>query len=218
MMNKFLWNLVTFIVVVCLGWIGILWLFYFYSQNAIDRAYYTLSESQIEQMSHQLSQFQLPQQYLAALGLEVNLGGKPTLQAANAFAAGVWSGQQELLGHPSAILPATLSPPSPKPAWQETGWKNDFELGRWILLLWAITHSSIEMPLSFWQQQQQILKNFQTQFIILVQKKKDREAQIVVSALDLLLPLLNALAQQPTVSVAHLLEKELAFLIDSLSP
>jgi hypothetical protein len=216
MVKKFLWYLTIFIII-CVAGIGTLWFFNLPSRNAIDRAYHALSKPQTKKLKSQLTQFQLPGQHLATLGLDMGFDSRPTLQTANAFAAGIWLGQQDLLGHHSATLPTSLSPPSPMPSWQETGWKNDFELGRWILLLWAITDSSLQMPAPFWQQQQRILKHFQTQFAVLA-KNNDREAQLVISALEPLSPLLAQLAQKPTLPSSHLLERELAFLIDSLSP
>jgi hypothetical protein len=216
MLKKFFGYLITFIIIIGVAWIGI-WFFNLPSRNAIDRAYHALSKPQTKKLKSQLTQFQLPGQHLATLGLDLGFDSRPTLQAANAFAAGIWLGQQDLLGYHVTTLPAFLSPPSPIPSWQETGWKNDFELGRWILLLWAITDSSVQMPAPFWQQQQRILKHFQTQFAVLA-KNNDHEAQLVISALEPLSPLLAQLAQKPTSPSSHLLERELAFLIDSLSP
>lgn len=71
------------------------------------------------------------------------------LMAQKAFGAGLWSGQQTLLGESAAEYPASVQA-RPDKSWPETEQRAYFELGRLIVLWWTVQ----DMPAEFWQQQQ----------------------------------------------------------------
>ncbi|MDY6992436.1 MAG: zf-HC2 domain-containing protein [Pseudomonadota bacterium] len=72
--------------------------------------------------------------------------------ATQAFISGLISGKAQLLHQP---LPTAATTIEEYPSY--------FELGRWLILLWSVTQTQTPLAEDFWQQQQQILTQFQTQ-------------------------------------------------------
>lgn len=101
-------------------------------------------------------------------------GDSPTMPlspATQAFGAGVLTGREALLENSNFTLPPQLLPPTPKENWSKTKWKDYFELGRWILLLWSVSQSSAtEMPKTFWETQKQTLAQLQAVFVARLQQ------------------------------------------------
>lgn len=187
--------------------------------NLIHTTYATIAQIQNSQVKAVLQNLQLPWQnpITSTTGFGTTL---PISPAAQAFAAGLWSGQQTLLGNDNPILPPFLSPPLKELNWLQTSWQRDFELGQWILLLWTITQASPPLTNIFWAKQQQILLHFQAEFANSSQSSSLLETQRVTSALEFIKPLLAKvpLSAQPEPHLYEQLDRELAFIIDNLSP
>ena len=220
--NRFYWYLSIIVTAVTgLGvaiTLNILSATLFSSPNLIQTTYTTIVQTQ---NSHQvkvvLQNLQLPWQN--PVTSTTGFGNFAISPAAQAFAAGLWSGQQTLLGNDNPTLPPSLSPPLKELSWSQTGWKRDFELGQWILLLWTVTQVSPPLSKAFWEQQQQILLYFQAEFSTSNQSSP-LETQRVTSALEFIKPLIKA-TPVPAQHEPHLykqLGRELAFIIDNLSP
>ncbi|NJO18185.1 MAG: hypothetical protein HC877_21370 [Thioploca sp.] len=187
--------------------------------DLIHTAYESIDPIQSNQVKAVLQNWPLPWQNSVALikGVEIT----PTMSpAAQAFAAGLWSGQQTLLGNNNPILPQLLSPPSLKTtSWLQTGWQRDFELGQWVLLLWTVTQISPPPSGIFWEKQKQIFIYFQTDFST-TNHSSALEIQRVISALKFIKPLIEEVPvpakQEP--QFYDQLGRELAFMMDNLSP
>lgn len=190
----------------------------FPSPNLIHKTYVTIAQTQNSQVKAVLQNLQLPWQN--PVTSTTGFGTTPLISpAAQAFAAGLWSGQQTLLGNNNPILPPSLSPPLKELSWSQTGWQRDFELGQWILLLWTVTQVSPPLSKTFWEQQPLILLHFQAEFSTSNQSSL-LETQRVTSALEFIKPLVKA-TPIPAQQKPHLYEqlnRELAFMIDNLSP
>ena len=190
----------------------------FPSPDLVHTTYATIAQIQNSQVKTVLQDLQLPWQnpVTATTGFRTT---PPISPAAQAFAAGLWNGQQTLLGNDNPILPPSLLPPLKELSWSQTGWQRDFELGQWILLLWTVTQVSPPLSKAFWEQQQQILLHFQAEFSTSNQSSL-LETQRVTSALEFIKPLVKA-TPIPAQQKPHLYEqlnRELAFMIDNLSP
>ncbi|MEN8216449.1 MAG: hypothetical protein ABFS56_08745 [Pseudomonadota bacterium] len=82
------------------------------------------------------------------------------LPARSAFGAGLLTAREALLGVSEVVLPERFSPPAPFDSWSKSEWVGDFELGRWLFLLWTACHFEAELPQSFWDEQRKILSSF----------------------------------------------------------
>ncbi|BAP55699.1 hypothetical protein THII_1402 [Thioploca ingrica] len=190
----------------------------FYSPNLIHLTYETIAQTQSNPIKEVLQNLQLPWQnpITSTQKFETTPTTSP---AAQAFAAGLWSGQQILLGNDNPILPQLLSPPLKELSWLQTRWKGDFELGQWILLLWTVTQVSPPLTDTFWDKQKQIFIHFQADFSTTNQSSAV-ETQRVTSALKFIKPFIEKVPlpakQEP--QLYDQLGRELAFMMDNLSP
>jgi hypothetical protein len=190
----------------------------FSSPNLIHTTYETIAQTQSNPVKEVLHNWQLPWQnpMTSTQKFETTPTTSP---AAQAFAAGLWSGQQTLLGNDNPILPPWLAPPLKKTNWLQTGWQRDFELGQWVLLLWTVTQISPPLVSTFWEKQKQIFIHFQVDFST-ANPFSNLETQRVTSALKFIKPLLEEVPvpakQEP--QFYDQLGRELAFMMDNLSP
>jgi len=189
----------------------------FSSPNLIHLTYETIAQTQSNPVKEVLQNLQLPWQNPMTSTQKFETT-PPILPAAQAFAAGLWSGQQILLGNGNPILPPLLSPPLKELSWLQTRWKGDFELGQWILLLWIVTQVSPPLTDTFWDEQKQIFIHFQANFS--TTNQSSAETQRVTAALKFIKPFIERVSlpakQEP--QLYDQLGRELAFMMDNLSP
>ena len=83
--------------------------------------------------------------------------------AMQAFSAGLWRGKQDLLSLSSNLTDEKWL----KKDWSKTQWASYFNLGRWTLLLESVCRSipQYEVPKEFWNEQQQIFKQLNDEFL-----------------------------------------------------
>jgi hypothetical protein len=218
--NKRYWYFggIIAVIVVTIGLLLKLGIFQFVGNYSVDRTYGILATKDRQVIKKVLEGFQLPWQSLYAIQFPFGGDTPPITEAAKAFAAGVWQGQQALLGHTSITLPELIQPPTTASSWRATSWQNDFELGRWILALWVATHlKQEEIPQAFWQKQEQVLTDLYAKFQALA-GTNDSEAKDMLVTIEPLQGLLKQLATQERATLAAQLQDEVRFLMDSLSP
>jgi len=78
-----------------------------------------------------------------------------TSPAVFAFNVGVEMGRATL---------AQDSPPAQRVAWANSQWADEYELGRWMVLLWSLAQTPQPVPADFWSQQQAIGETLQARF------------------------------------------------------
>lgn len=76
-----------------------------------------------------------------------------------AFTAGAWTGKRQLANQ-SVELPANLMPSYDK-SWQNSAWEEEFELGRWLVVLWNDLQQVKELD---WHQQYTLTGQFHAAF------------------------------------------------------
>ena len=112
--------------------------------NQIDRTFETIYANKTEEME------------LGLRDLETsNVLGFSSTKAIKAFRAGLLSERKALLGETNSDN------------WSKTEWKNEFELGRWVFLLWTACEFQPQMPATFWDEQRKILKQFKDNSLFL---------------------------------------------------
>ncbi len=216
MKNAYWYAIVIGLIIIAFGMTTVVWVTkvpLFYS-NPINTTYETITHTHGQLVKEIAQDFQLPWQIPTASNQEFNsISASP---AAQAFAAGIWSGQQKLLGNENPKLPQLLSP-SNQQSWLKTQWQRDFDLGQWVFLLWTITQFTSPQSVAFWDKQQQILVHFQADFDTTVLKSSEEE-QPVLFALELIKPIIEKLPIESKPQLYDQLGSELAFMMDSLSP
>lgn len=79
---------------------------------------------------------------------------KPSIQAEkNAFGAGLWQGKNKFISIPKP-LPSKLMPTNKK-HWQDTNLENQYQFGRFVILLWVV--SQLTNDLSDWNKHKKTL-------------------------------------------------------------
>jgi hypothetical protein len=89
----------------------------------------------------------------------------PPSEAAKAFGAGLLTGREALLGKSEVALPTLLLPPATEDTWLKTQWADDFELGRWTVLLWTASRFHRDLPPTFWDEQRWIFSQLKAAFV-----------------------------------------------------
>ena len=112
--------------------------------NQIDRTFETIYANKTEEMELGLRDFETS-----------NVLGFSSTKAIKAFRAGLLSERKALLGETNSDN------------WSKTEWKNEFELGRWVFLLWTACEFQPQMPATFWDEQRKILKQFKDNSLFL---------------------------------------------------
>jgi hypothetical protein len=153
-------------------------------EDLIDTTYQTIYANKTDEMAEQLREFQFRWE-----GEGENVFGfEPAKQpstAAKAFAAGLLTGREALLGKSEVALPPLLLPPATEKTWLETSWVDHFKLGRWTVLLWTASQFHRDLPPTFWDEQRQIFSQLKAAFVARVEKgKNDNEAKKVLSQLE----------------------------------
>ncbi len=108
----------------------------------------------------------------------------PLSSAAKVFGAGLLTGREMLLGQSDVALSPRFLPSAPENNWLKTQWADYFELGRWTLVLWAVSQYHDEMPNTFWDEQKLILAKLQAAFA--ARQATDNDAKQAVSNLKLI--------------------------------
>ncbi len=103
-------------------------------------------------------------------------------ESAKAFCAALLTAREGLLGYSEVTLPTLFLPPAPKDSWLKTEWAPDFELGRWVVLLWTVSQFKGEMPNTFWDEQREILAQLHAVFS--ARQESNNEAKQVLSQLN----------------------------------
>ena len=96
--------------------------------------------------------------------------------------------------------------------------KEDYQLGRWHTLLWAIAEQNKVMPVDFWQDQLNTLDHLQRHYSRLSEDTKSVEVRAVLIQLDRMQAILQQLAEdREASSLYRQLEKVLSALRYSLT-
>lgn len=103
-------------------------------------------------------------------------------ESAKAFATALLTAREALLGYSEVTLPILFLPPTPKESWLDTEWAPDFELGRWVVLLWTVSQFQGEMPNTFWDEQKEIFA--QLHGVFSARQATNDEAKQVLSQLN----------------------------------
>lgn len=152
------------------------------NHNLIDTSYQIVSAKKPIEVVAELRQLaflweQSPDSQRGSAAAE-----SPSL-AEQAFRAGILTGRLTLLEeNRQVVLPPLLSPPAPYQNWLTTEQAPYFELGRWILLLWAAVQIDAEIQQPFWEQQRAILAELQAAWA--ARTETDSDAAKVVSKLQ----------------------------------
>lgn len=141
-------------------------------ENQIDTTYQTIYAQKTGEMDKGLRDFQLS--WEEGGNVFAFSPAKSFSPATNAFGAGLLTAREALLGEREFTLP------EPFESELKTEWASDFELGRWIFLLWTVTQFQREMPQSFWDEQREILALFKAEF----GARLDEDAKKVVFQLE----------------------------------
>ncbi len=136
----------------------------------------------------------------------------PGSDASKAFTAGFISGREEL-------NTGTKNNTSGSGEWNNTEWEPCFFLGRWCVLLQSVCRSEQDVPLSFWQQQQDILDQMDKLFLEQNNTNSMFELEIVGKALKQIKVRLNSelSGKHDPKSTCRCLEPELEAIKASLS-
>lgn len=162
----------------------------------------TLSQ-QIE-ASYQLSLAPQTQEKLQAFKLKPRAQNRYGLVDASsltpatqqAFISGLISGKAQLLHQPLPTDAATIEEHY-----------SYFELGRWLILLWSVTQTQTPLTEDFWQQQQQILTQFQTQLTA------TSIQELLLPQLEQLEPLLISLPHDDYLQTYHQMNRILTWTL-----
>ncbi|MEN8220553.1 MAG: hypothetical protein ABFS56_30225, partial [Pseudomonadota bacterium] len=129
-------------------------------ESPVDTAYQTVYASQTAQTEEKLRELKFRWERdggnVQAFGPNAQAS-----EAAKAFGAGLLTGREALLGQVAQPL---------EESWLKTQWKNDFELGRWTILLWTASHH--ELPETFWDEQREIFSQLKAAFVARAETKK----------------------------------------------
>jgi hypothetical protein len=126
--------------------------------NPIDTTYQTIYANQTAQTEEKLRELKFRWERDGA-NVQAFSSNAQVSDAAKAFGAGLLSGREALLGQVAL-----------QESWLKTQWKNDFELGRWTILLWAASHH--DLPEAFWDQQREIFSQLKAAFVARADTKK----------------------------------------------
>jgi len=127
-------------------------------ENPIDTTFQTIYANQTTQTEEKLRELKFRWERDGA-NVHAFSPNAPVSKAAKAFGAGLLSGREALLGQVAL-----------QESWLKTQWKNDFELGRWTILLWTASHH--DLPETFWDQQREIFSQLKAAFVARAETKK----------------------------------------------
>lgn len=121
-------------------------------------------------------------------------GGSQPTDANRAFGAGLWTGRRMLRKSDAAPpLPDFLTPDQEEDqqkaeAWSNTQWNPYYQMGKWCFLIYAVSHEDHHVPVSFWENQVEIVERLRE--VYAEAPRKGGESGGVVAAS------LNALASE----------------------
>ncbi|RKZ79501.1 MAG: hypothetical protein DRR16_25595 [Candidatus Parabeggiatoa sp. nov. 3] len=137
-------------------------------------------------------------------------------ESEKAFGAALLTAREALLGYSEVTLPTLFLPPAD--SWLKTQWAPDFELGRWIVLLWTVSQFQGDMPNTFWDEQKEIFAQLHAVFS--ARQETNNEAKQLLSLLNEIEKHLDKLPTDDTEVYDELgvsLGKMMDFLAPSLS-
>jgi len=170
-------------------------------ENQIDISYQMVMVNKTIEVEENLHEHKFPWEK-PALNVYGFSAAKPPSLAVKAFGAGLLTGKRFLLGKKSENDWLTT----------EAG-KDYFELGRWTILLWAVSQPHHDMDKPFWDKQRQILAKFKGAFE--TRQAMDNDAKIVLIKLDKLEPVLEKL---PDEKALYKLQTRLETMMEHLAP
>lgn len=150
-------------------------------QSPIDSAYQTIYAHKTGEMADKLREFKFRWEGEGENVLAFSPTAQPS-QAAKAFSAGLLFGREALLGKTEVVLPTLLLPSSTEEAWSKTQWADEFELGRWTILLWTASQIPSDLPPTFWVEQRWIFSQLKAAFA--ARAETDNEANKMFSQLE----------------------------------
>ncbi|HID99690.1 MAG TPA: hypothetical protein EYP59_05295 [Thiotrichaceae bacterium] len=154
--------------------------FNFYQENQIDTSYQTLYANKTDEMVDDLRDLSVRWEGEGGNVFAFSPTALPS-QADKAFGAGLLTGREALIGKSEVALPTLLLPPATDESWLKTPWADDFELGRWTVLLWTASQFHRDLPPTFWDEQRWIFSQLKAAFV--ARAKTDNEAEKVLSQL-----------------------------------
>ncbi|MEK8019059.1 MAG: hypothetical protein VSS75_019490 [Candidatus Parabeggiatoa sp.] len=154
--------------------------FQFWAENQIDTSYQTLYANKTDDMVDDLRDLSVRWEGEGGNVFAFGPTARPS-QAAKAFGAGLLTGREALIGKSEVALPTLLLPPATDESWLKTPWADDFELGRWTVLLWTASQFHRDLPPTFWDEQRWIFSQLKAAFV--ARAKTDNEAEKVLSQL-----------------------------------
>jgi hypothetical protein len=131
-----------------------------------------------------------------------------------AFKAGIWTGEATLREE-TIRLPNSLNPPSGVSSWSSSQWADEYELGRWVALLWVNVTQEVERSPTFWQQQSAVAEILRNRF---AQRSSTEIVEEAMTTLKTIQPWLLQLQQQPKHDIYSELRTHLERAIIKLSP
>ncbi|MDM8558733.1 hypothetical protein [Candidatus Parabeggiatoa sp. HSG14] len=133
-------------------------------QNLIDTTYQTIYANKTDEMVDKLRDFKFRWEGDGDNVFAFAPTEQPS-QATKAFGAGLLMGREALLGKNEIALPILLLPSSTFDTWLKTQWADNFELGRWTVLLWIASQSHRDLPPTFWDEQRKIFSQLKAAFV-----------------------------------------------------
>ncbi len=150
----------------------------FLPKNPIDMTYQTIYANKTDEMVDELREFKFRWEGEGDNVFAFSTTAQPS-EAAKAFGAGLLTEREALLGKSEVALP-TLFLPATEETWLKTQWADDFELGRWTVLLWTASRFHRDLPPTFWDEQRWIFSQLKAAFVA----RTDNEAKKVLSQLE----------------------------------
>jgi hypothetical protein len=144
-------------------------------------AYQTIYAHKTGEMADKLREFKFRWEGEGENVLAFSPTAQPS-QAAKAFSAGLLFGREALLGKTEVALPTLLLPSSTEETWSKTQWADEFELGRWTILLWTASQIPSDLPPAFWDEQRWIFSQLKAAFA--ARAETDNEANKIFSQLE----------------------------------
>ncbi|RKZ84583.1 MAG: hypothetical protein DRR19_17525 [Candidatus Parabeggiatoa sp. nov. 1] len=110
-----------------------------------------------------------------------------------------------------------ITPSTEMSVWADSQWANEYELGRWFVLLWTMVQTPAAVPADFWRQQRAIGETLQARFSTR-SPRDDITETILEVMLKPALSLLSQLQNKPNdQEVTAQLREHLAFAIWGIS-
>ena len=151
-------------------------------KSPIDTAYQTIYAHKTGEMADKLRQLKFRWEGEDENVFAFSPAAQPS-EATKAFSAGLWFGREALLRKTEVALPTLLLPSTTEETWSTTPWADEFELGRWTILLWTALQIDRDLPPTFWDEQRWIFSQLKAAFAARAENKEN-EANKMLAQLE----------------------------------